>query len=374
MGNFPPGCGVSIFRTPSAPLPVSPSTLPPSRRRDPWLDAVRGVSVVAMVIGHTLDLTLLDRVRELPLVGLYWSFRGLTAPLFLVVAGWALASSLRSARADTVGRRLRRAALVLALGYGLHWPGLSAAQAMAADGTLWPHLLAFDALPCIGWSIVAGVLLLSLLPRTPGRIGALGVLALWIPFVATVSWPVGLGAGWLWRGFLGHPEAHFPLVPWSAFFFLGGALALGLQNVLARRHRAMGLLLTGSLLLLVLEHTGLESWSLASPWPSFYRMGQAMIALGLLSTVPLWRVPGLVSLGRRSLGVYVAHLVVLYGWAGDAGLVSQWARHLSMIEALGVAALVLAAAVAMAQGVPNALRWLDEKAAPRWEQPSSEPG
>jgi hypothetical protein len=45
-----------------------------------------------------------------------------------------------------------------------------------------------------------------------------------------------------------------------------------------------------------------------------------------------------------------------------------------MIEALGVAALVLAAAVAMAQGVPNALRWLDEKAAPRWEQPSSEPG
>ena len=184
MGNFPPGCGVSIFRTPSAPLPVSPSTLPPSRRRDPWLDAVRGVSVVAMVIGHTLDLTLLDRVRELPLVGLYWSFRGLTAPLFLVVAGWALASSLRSARADTVGRRLRRAALVLALGYGLHWPGLSAAQAMAADGTLWPHLLAFDALPCIGWSIGAGVLLLSLLPRTPGRIGALGVLALWIPFVA----------------------------------------------------------------------------------------------------------------------------------------------------------------------------------------------
>ena len=128
---------------------------------------MRGVSVVAMVFGHTLDLTLLDRVRELPLVGLYWSFRGLTAPLFLVVAGWALASSLRSAQADTVGRRLRRAALVLALGYGLHWPGLSAAQAMAAEGTLWPHLLAFDALPCIGWSIVAGVVLLSLLPALP---------------------------------------------------------------------------------------------------------------------------------------------------------------------------------------------------------------
>ena len=353
---------------------MSPSTLPPSTRRDPWLDAVRGVSVLAMVFGHTLDLTLLDHARGLPLVGLYWSFRGLTAPLFLVVAGWALVSSLRSTQADTVGRRLRRAALVLALGYGLHWPGLAAAQGMAAEGTLWPHLLAFDALPCIGWSIVAGVVLLSLLPRTPGRIGALGVLALWVPFVATVSWPVGLNAGWLWRGFLGHPEAHFPLVPWSAFFFLGGALALGLQSFRARRHRAMALLVAGPVLLLLLEETGLETWSLSSPWPAFYRMGQALVALGLLSTVPLWRIPGLVSLGRRSLGVYVAHLVVLYGWAGDAGLVSRWAHQLSMLPALGMAAVVLVAAVAMAQGVPVALRWLEENAAPRWQQPSGEPG
>ena len=45
----------------------------------------------------------------------------------------------------------------------------------------------------------------------------------------------------------------------------------------------MALLLAGALLLLVLEQTGLENWSLASPWPSFYRMGQAMVALGLLS-------------------------------------------------------------------------------------------
>ena len=88
---------------------MSPSTLPPSKRRDPWLDAVRGASVVAMVFGHTLDLTLEDRLRDLPLVGLYWSFRGLTAPLFLVAAGWALASSLRLTDADTVCRRLRRA-------------------------------------------------------------------------------------------------------------------------------------------------------------------------------------------------------------------------------------------------------------------------
>ena len=353
---------------------MSPSTLPaPSTRRDPWLDAVRGLSVVAMVFGHTLDLTLTDQVREVSLVALYWSFRGLTAPLFLVVAGWALVSSLRAADSDTVGRRLRRAALVLALGYGLHWPGLSAAEAMAAEGSLWPHLLAFDALPCIGWCIVGGVLLLSLLPRRAGRIGALGVLALWVPFVATLSWPVGLGAGWLWRGFLGHPEAHFPLVPWAAFFFLGGTLSLVLPQLRERRHRAMALLLAGGLLLLLLERTGLENWAAPSPWPTFYRMGQVMVALGLLAAVAVWRIPGLVVLGRSSLGVYVAHLVVLYGWAGTDGLALRWERHLSGPAALGLAVLVLGLAVAMARAVPASLAWLEENNAP-WRQPSGEAG
>lgn len=350
------------------------STLPvPTRaHRDPWLDAVRGVSVVAMVFGHTLDLTLEDRVRDLPLVGLYWSLRGITAPLFLVVAGWALVSSLASSDPETVGRRLRRAALVLALGYGLHWPGLSAAQAMADEGTLWPHLLTFDALPCIGWCIVAGVLVLSLLPRRAGRLGALGVLALWVPFVASMSWPVGLGAGWLWRGLLGHPEAHFPLVPWAAFFFLGGTLSLALTALPERRHRAMALLLVGGLLLLLLEHTGLEDWALASPWPTFYRMGQAILAIGLLSAAAVGRLPGLVSLGRSSLGVYVAHLVLLYGWAGDEGFAMRWERQLPIPAALGFAAFVLLGSVAMARGVPRALSWLAENAAPRWRLPSGE--
>jgi hypothetical protein len=102
-------------------------------------------------------------------------------------------------------------------------------------------------------------------------------------------------------------------------------------------------------------------------------MGQAMVALGLLSTVPLWRIPGLVSLGRRSLGVYVAHLVVLYGGRGTPGWSaagrtscrcstrSGWPRGAWRGGGDG-------------PGRPGALRWLEENAAPRWQQPSGEPG
>jgi len=337
--------------------------------RDPWLDAVRGVSVLAMVLGHTLDLTLVSGVREHPLVVLYWSLRGLTAPLFLVIAGWALVSSFGPGDPGVVGRRLRRAALVLALGYGLHWPGLSAALAMANEGTLWPHLLAFDALPCIGWCLVAGVLLLWLFPRGEGRIGALGTLAIWIPFAAALASSVVTGAGWLWRGLLGHPEAHFPLLPWSGFFFLGAALCLLVARLGARRHRAMALLLAGGLLLLLLERTDLESWTPGSPWPVFYRMGQVMLVLGILCLARVERLPGLLALGRNSLGIYVAHLVLLYGWAGGQGLGARWERDLPPAGAVGLALLVLGASFGLARMVPGALDWLERTASPTWVQP-----
>jgi len=334
--------------------------------RDPWLDAVRGVSVVAMVVGHTLDMSLTPAIRDAPLIALYWSFRGLTAPLFLAVAGWALVGSVLEPDAGTVARRLRRAALILALGYGLHWPGLSAAVAMEREGTLWPHLLEFDALPCIGWCLLLGLLLLVVLPRATGRVGALGTLAVWLPFVMPMTWPAADHTRWLWHGLLGHADVRFPLIPWAAFFFLGMGMAIVLRPLADLRHRAMALLLAGGCLLLVLEYTGLESWHPDSPWPTFYRMGQVMLVLGTLAAASVGRLAVLGRLGRSSLGIYVAHLVLLYGWAGNEGLAAVLFRRLPLGLSLGLAALVLLASASLARQVPRALQWLHTVSEPHW--------
>src|SRR5688572_7118933 len=91
---------------PAAAAAAAPSTLPAPGAgaagggRSAALDAVRAVAVIAMVMGHTLDATLSPEARALPALQVYWMFRGVTAPLFLCVAGWALSGGL----ARAVGR------------------------------------------------------------------------------------------------------------------------------------------------------------------------------------------------------------------------------------------------------------------------------
>ena len=65
--------------------------------RNPGLDAARTFAMVAMVFGHSADVLLSTAVRALPSLQTYWTFRGFTAPLFLMVSGWALWSSTTGA-------------------------------------------------------------------------------------------------------------------------------------------------------------------------------------------------------------------------------------------------------------------------------------
>jgi uncharacterized membrane protein len=58
------------------------------------LDVARAFGLVAMVFGHTCDALLSAEARAGPLVGVYWQARGLAAPLFMMVSGWAVALSI----------------------------------------------------------------------------------------------------------------------------------------------------------------------------------------------------------------------------------------------------------------------------------------
>ncbi|ADO70673.1 acyltransferase family protein [Stigmatella aurantiaca] len=321
----------------------SPALLLPSRH--PALDGARGFAVMAMVIGHTLDALLAPATRGHPWVQKYWEFRGITAPLFLLVSGWAVVAALDARRPGaakaTYGRRFQRALLLLALGYLLHWPGWETVIAMGWGDTLLVHVFAFDALQCIGLSLLLGATLLALIPGTWGRAGVLAALAVGIPLASTAAWEVSPLLPTVLRQAVGGEGSHFPLFPWAGYFFAGALASSCLRLLRSGWPQGLALMVLG---LGLLGGTQLftADWSPTSAWLVALRVGQGFLVLAVMNFAPLWLSGLLAPLGRVSLWVYVIHLPVVYGWAGTPGLSQrvgpQWGLGLALLTGVGLLA------------------------------------
>ena len=320
-----------------------PFNLRPARH--PALDGARGLAVMAMVLGHTLDALLAPAVRTLPEVQFYWSLRGITAPLFLLVSGWAVVAALDNrpdAAKATFGRRVRRALLLLVLGYLLHWPGW---EAIGRDGWtqgLLVQFFAFDALQAIGLSLLVGAAVLVLARGTWTRALALAVLAVGIPLGSALLWKLGVGMPTVLHQAVGATGSPFPFFPWGGFFF-AGALAAHLLRLL-RPGWPQGLVL--ALLgvgLIALTGQLTADWTATSAWLVAYRVGQGLLVLAAMNFAPQGLSRLFAPMGRLSLGVYVLHLPVVYGWAGTPGLVERVGPSLELVPALLVGVGLLAA-------------------------------
>jgi hypothetical protein len=327
------------------------------------LDGARGLAVLAMVMGHTLDALLTPAARALPWVQHYWTFRGVTAPLFLLVSGWAVVAALGTkptAARDTYGRRVRRSLLLLFLGYLLHWPGWAAVRAMGWTERMLTHVLSFDALQCIGFALLLGSTLLALAPARWGRGVVLLALAVGIPLVSTAMWRLGSGLPGPVQQFIGSAEgSRFPFFPWAGFFFAGALAAYALHLLRPGWPQGLALLALGAGLLVLTRNVPAD-WSPTSPWMVAYRVSQGLMVLGAVNLLPV-RVSGLLApFGRLSLWVYVLHLPVVYGWADIAGLAGRVGPTLSVPAALGVAVVLVVACTVVAR----IGKWLTAQARP----------
>jgi hypothetical protein len=316
-----------------------------------------------MVMGHTLDALLTPAARALPWVQHYWAFRGVTAPLFLLVSGWAVVAALGTkptAARDIYGRRVRRALLLLFLGYLLHWPGWGAVRDLGWTEQMLTHVFTFDALQCIGFALLLGSTLLALAPIRWGRAGVLVALAVGIPLVSAAMWRLGGGLPGPLQQFIGSAEgSRFPFFPWAGFFFAGALAAHALHLLRPGWPQGLALLALGAGLL-ALTRTVPSDWSPTSPWMVAYRVGQGLMVLGAVSLAPT-RLSGLLApFGRLSLWVYVLHLPVVYGWADIAGLASRVGPTLSVPAAVGVGVALLVTCSLVAK----VGQWLSAQARP----------
>jgi acyltransferase len=317
------------------------------------LDVARALGVGAMVFGHTCDALLSPAARSDPMVSAYWQARGLTAPLFMMVSGWAVAVvvSRSSARGlDVIRGRLPRVLLLLALGYTLRFPGWNLHGFLSGDRPTWQHFLAFDALHAIAVGLLVATIVLSLRLSQLAQglvFAALGVLAVaWGTIGPALPLPDTLPALALAQAVGG--TSPFPIFPWVAYFFFGAAASGLVRDVRARC--AVGLASVGVYAAAAVYWEGFGDMSPAHPVLVMFRVGVVLLLLSAFAAVPSRAGAFFAPVARSSLGVYAIHVPVVYGWSTLEGLAQRVGPRLAFIQA-ALAAVVLLLCVLAAERV-----------------------
>jgi len=341
-------------------IPPSPdAAVPaPSRPRELYIDAFRGLMALVMVQGHVCEALLTPAARAEPWYVFQTIFHGSTAPGFLFASGFVagLPRSPLSLRASA--RRARRLVFVLGVGYFIHLPYFSLWKTLEATPREKAILLACDALQVIAVTQLFVIGLQWVAGRRWAAAAALtGALVLAAgPFVwasgLSARLPPALGA-YLDRG----SGSTFPVFPFSAFV-LGGILAgatLGRQDPGVRRRRALlagaGLVGLGIALAPLLE--GRVGFWGVSPAYALLRLGGLLLLLVAVEAAcrrPLPAVRAVALLGHETLLVYVLHLHLLFGGVFGPGLLEALHGRLGFAGAFAVIVLfvppLLAAAAA----------------------------
>ena len=328
------------------------------------LDAARALGVAAMVAGHTLDALLTPALRAHPAVVAYWKARGFTAPVFIAVAGWAVAAAIQRSGAQgwaIPAGRARRVGVLLAIGLFLHWPGWGIEALRAGDPVVFAHLVSFNVLHTIAASIAVTALLFAALPARRARLLALAagaVLAVSLGMRAPGE-PTTL-AGIALEQALGG-SSPFPLFPWMAYFFAGAAV--GLLVTEAGRREVAWLAGLGAAAVGATCWTGVGTMPFNDPILVVYRIGAFLLLIAVLTRVPASVAARLAPLGRASLGVYALHVPLVYGWSTHPGLAARIGPTLGPAQALLVAAAVLVASLAAQTALSALWRWARRAAA-----------
>lgn len=206
-----------------------------------YIDLLRFCAIFLMVHGHTVDVLLSQEFRQPDSIGFnsWLFFRGLTAPLFLFSSGFIY--GVRFRRTDSPEKfkkikikTIKRAFLLIFIGYLMKSP-----TPFFID---WEHVTyqmiqlfyAVDILQLIGASLLI-FLIMELIARRFKYDAARYLIAISILFLlgkqlsTLVDWeeifPLQISSWFSHR-----TGSLFPLFPWGAYLFLGGAVGIYFQR------------------------------------------------------------------------------------------------------------------------------------------------
>jgi uncharacterized membrane protein len=319
-------------------------TRPPRR---PYIDWLRGVAVLVMLLAHTTDAWTRVADRGTWAYGWLVKIAGMGAPLFLFLAGLSVALGA-GARAARVGERaaarsvIRRGLEIFGLAFLFRLQSFALSPGASPAG-----LLKVDILNIMGPGIALAAWLWALGRTLRGRLLLLGgvtaAFTLLTPPLRAASWPAALPDVLEW--YLRPPQGRswFTLFPWAGLLVGGAVVGVLLDSARdPRRERRMVVALTaGGVAVWLVSWAGSHYPSIyanASFWttaPSYYflRLGMMTAAIG---AAYLWmqrptarRFSPMLVFGHTSLFVYWIHVEMVYG-----ALTRPLARKLPLAWAL----------------------------------------
>lgn len=336
-------------------------TAPLPGQRVVFIDLARCASIVLMVLAHVTDTLLRPGGWDTPAGRAYLLLRGITAPVFFSISGWSFTAATlpRWERYRQAGpelrRRLRRVATLFLWGYALTLPWWAEGFPFRAAEHVWLPFWGFGVLQCIGSALLMALLLVRFAPSPRWFAALASSLALVGVAVAPVvqSWSRGLPhplGGALHAGFAG----GFPLLPWTAFFFVGAAVGVWTRRW---QHSPGRIALGGAAVGAVAFAVGaaLDPWmrewlgqefNAASPSLFLRRLGAAALLLSIAALVSMRiaRLPGpLERASSHALTFYSGHMIILWGAPLVPGLVHRLAPTFELEGCAGIAALCLVA-------------------------------
>lgn len=334
-------------------------------RRVQFIDIMRGVAVIIMVMGHSIDSVLSTEARATEAFRFYDAVRGFTAPMFLFVSGFAFTIVTErkwgeyKTFSSSLRKRLWKMLLLLTIGYALHLPYFSFPKLLHEAGPEdYARLFQVDVLHCVAAGI--GILQLAVfLSRSPEMFARIALMiAGLIACVTPVVWSVDLArtvSAAVAPYFNQASASIFPVFPYATFMLSGAAAShyfLRMQRAgQERRFFAVAVALAFVVaicgfvfdLLPITFYPAHDYWR-ASPNFVLIRLGAVVLVTAgffYVGKLPAAVEQPVLALGKVSLPVYACHLILVYGSPLNNGLQQVVGKTLPYTAAAAVGVAVL---------------------------------
>ena len=264
---------------------------------------------------------------------------------------------------------LRRAFLLIFLGYVLKYPTWTIFDFSEVTSDKWQLFISADVLQLIGFSLLILLLILFVAEKlklnyTATFITITTVIFVASPFIETINWISFLPAP-IAAYFYSGSGSLFPLFPWSGYVIGGGILGCYLaQNPLvfktARFSKRLAIFGSAFTLVAISIEIILKSLQIqiidpqAEPNTIFYRVGFVLLLTSVVSYISLKvnHIPQLIILaGRNTLLIYVVHLIILYGSAWTPGINLLWGYSFLGWQSFGAAVIMITLMTFMVLGI-----------------------